>query len=122
MKKLMKFFCIGVFVITIILLNINGIIASERPLRLNTPWPAYIDPAIGSDTTSSIALINLYDQLLFSDVTGESQPHVAESWKVSEDGLTWTFYIRKGIKFHDGNELTASDVKFNPFSYIKCPG
>jgi peptide/nickel transport system substrate-binding protein len=113
MKKLMKFFWISVFVITIMLLNINGIIASERPLRNTTVWPAYIDPAIGYDTTSSIALVNLYDALVFSDVKGEALPHVAESWKVSDDGLTWTFYIRKGIKFHDGSELIASDVKFS---------
>jgi len=113
MKKLMKFFWIVVLVITIILLNINGIIASERPLRTTCVWPAYIDPAIGSDTTSAIALVNLYDALVFSDVKGEAQPHIAESWKVSDDGLTWTFYIRKGIKFHDGSELAASDVKFS---------
>jgi len=113
MKKLMKFFWIGVFVITIILLNINGIIAAERPLRTNWTWPARIDPAIGVDTTSTVALINLYDALVFPDVNGDPQPHVAESWKVSDDGLSWTFYIRKGIKFHDGSELTASDVKFS---------
>jgi len=113
MKKLMKFFWISVFVITIMLLNINGIIASERPLRSTCTWPIYIDPAIAADTTSSTILVNLYDALVFSDVKGEAVPHVAESWKVSDDGLSWTFYIRKGIKFHDGSELTASDVKFS---------
>ena len=121
MKKLMKFIWIGVFVITIILLNINGIIASERPLRVTSTWPCCIDPAIGSDATSVVAILNLYDALVFSDVNGEAQPHVAESWKVSEDALTWTFYIRKGIKFHDGSELTASDIKFS-FDRFKTIG
>ena len=121
MKKLMKFFWISVFVITIMLLNINGIIASDRPLRFNCVWPAYIDPAIGRDDTSSIALINLYDPLVSSNVKGEAQPCVAESWKVSDDGLTWTFYIRKGIKFHDGSELTSNDVKFS-FDRIRTIG
>ena len=36
---------------------------------------------------------------------------VAESWEVSEDELTWTFHLRKGVKFHSGKELTAEDVK-----------
>lgn len=113
MKKCKSIFWISVFVITIMLLNINGIIASERPLRNTTVWPCRIDPAIGSDVTGLNALINLYDPLVSSDVKGEGQPHVAESWKISEDKLTWTFYIRQGIKFHDGSELTASDVKFS---------
>ena len=38
---------------------------------------------------------------------------MAERWEVSEDGLTYTFYLKKGIKFHNGDELTASDVAFS---------
>ena len=121
MKKLMKFFWISVFVITIMLLNINGVIASERPLRTNCTFPILIDPASSRDLASKIAILNLYDPLVFSDVKGKTQPHVAENWKVSDDGLTWTFYIRKGIKFHDGSELTASDVKFS-FDRIRTIG
>lgn len=114
MKKLMKFFWVGLFVITLMLFSINGIVASERSLRTTTVWPIYIDPSGGhANTSSAIAAVNLYDAIVFSDVKGEGQPHVAESWKVSDNGLTWTFYIRKGIKFHDGSELTASDVKFS---------
>ena len=113
MKKVIRLFWVSMFIITIMLLNINGIIASERPLRNTTTPPIYIDPAISTDMSSRIAFINLYDALVFNDAKGDAQPHVAESWKVSDDGLTWTFYIRKGIKFHDGSELTASDVKFS---------
>ena len=114
MKKLMEFFWVVVFIIAIMLLNINGIIAAERLLRVNALLPVKIDPAVGgNDYYSSMAMLNLYDALIFSGPGGEAQPHVAESWKISEDGLIWTFNIRKGIKFHDGSELTASDVKFS---------
>ena len=40
-------------------------------------------------------------------------PGVAERWELSEDGLTWTFHLRPGQKFHNGDPLTAQDVKFS---------
>ncbi|MCX7912396.1 MAG: ABC transporter substrate-binding protein, partial [Dehalococcoidales bacterium] len=72
---------------------------------------------------------SFYDSLIRWDANSKFIPHVAESWSVSEDGCTWTFKIRKGIKFHNGDPLTAHDVKFsvdrfgdmslskNPWSY-----
>ncbi len=39
-------------------------------------------------------------------------PNLAERWEVASDGLTWTFYLRRGVKWHDGRDFTADDVKF----------
>jgi peptide/nickel transport system substrate-binding protein len=58
-------------------------------------------------------MINLYDTLVYPTPGGGISPHAAESWEVSPDYLSYTFEIRKGIKFHDGHELTAEDVKFS---------
>lgn len=72
-----------------------------------------IDPASGTDYTELLAMYNIYSTLVFPDSDGVSQPKVAESWTTSPDGLTYTFHLKKGIKFHDGSELTAEDVKFS---------
>jgi len=72
-----------------------------------------IDPAVGSDLVSSIALCNIYDSLVFPNPDGSAKPWLAESWEISEDGLTYTFKLRPGVKFHNGDELTADDVVFS---------
>lgn len=85
----------------------------RRVLRFTNAWPTYIDPAVGSDGSSTTCQVNLYDSLVFPNTEGGVDPHVAESWDVSDDGLTWTFYLKEGITFHNGSELTASDVVFS---------
>lgn len=60
----------------------------------------------------SDALIYMYDRLVSRDYDFNYVPGLAESWDTSEDGLVWTFHLKKGVKFHDGSTLTANDVKF----------
>ncbi|MDV3278739.1 MAG: ABC transporter substrate-binding protein [Nitrososphaerales archaeon] len=71
------------------------------------------DPAKGSDEASSTALVNLYDSLVFPTSAGTLQPDLATSWQVSSDGLTYTFKMRQGVTFHNGDPVTASDVVFS---------
>ena len=85
----------------------------EKMLRSTFAWPTYADPAVGSDYSSSSTLVNVYDSLVYPTLEGGVKPHLAEVWEASDDGLTWTFYLRKGINFHDGMELTAEDVVFS---------
>ncbi len=84
-----------------------------RVLRVSFAWPTNIDPAMGSDFSSSTALANLYDTLVFPEPDGSVKPWLAESWETSPDGLTWTFRLRQGVRFHDGSELKASDVVYS---------
>ena len=85
----------------------------KSTLNVTFSWPTYIDPAVGSDFSSTSSLCNLYDTLVFPNTAGGVDAHLAESWRVSGDGLTWTFILKKGVKFHNGSELTASDVAFS---------
>jgi peptide/nickel transport system substrate-binding protein len=61
-----------------------------------------------------VVLKPMYENLLTRDPkTGDLAPMLAERWKVADNGRTWTFYLRKGVQFHDGRgELTAEDVRF----------
>jgi peptide/nickel transport system substrate-binding protein len=87
----------------------------EKPsaLRITFSWPTFIDPAVGSDFSSSTSLANIYDTLIFPNAAGEVDPWLAESWEVSDDGMTYTFKLREGVKFHDGSEMLASDVVYS---------
>jgi len=87
--------------------------AGKRALNVTFAWPTYIDPAVGSDFSSTSSLCNLYDTLVFPNTAGGVDPQLAESWEVADDGLTWTFHLKEGVKFHNGSELTASDVAFS---------
>lgn len=72
-----------------------------------------VDPAKGTDYTQVLALVNLYDPLVFPNEEGELQPHLAEDWSVSDDNKTYSFTIRDGATFHSGNPVRPEDVKFS---------
>lgn len=63
------------------------------------------------NNTNDIYLRACYSQLVRRKPDNEFEGDLAERWEVSEDGCTWTFYLRKGVKFHSGKELTAADIK-----------
>jgi peptide/nickel transport system substrate-binding protein len=81
-------------------------------VRFTEDWPDHFDPAVGNKFSDSMTLANLYDSLVFPDYDGSIKPCLATSWTVSPDNLTYTFKLRKGVKFHNGKTLTADDVVF----------
>ena len=77
-----------------------------------------LDPHYGTTTIDYACLAPMFNGLVRfkpEDIDPEKiQPDLAERWECSENGLVWTFYLRKGVKFHKGyGELTAEDVKFS---------
>jgi peptide/nickel transport system substrate-binding protein len=77
-----------------------------------------LDPHYGTTTIDYACIDPMFNALVRfkpSDINPEKiEPDLAERWERSKDGLVWTFYLRKGVKFHKGyGELTAEDVKFS---------
>jgi ABC-type transport system substrate-binding protein len=70
-----------------------------------------LDPAFISDAADVQLLLQLYAGLTRLDEEGEAYPSLAESWTVSDDGLTYVFRLREGLRFSDGSGLTADDVR-----------
>jgi len=73
--------------------------------------PETLDPHKTSSTLTFQLVKSVYDTLVEPDAAGNLAPALAESWAISKDGLDWTFKIRKGVVFHNGDKLTAKDVK-----------
>ena len=75
--------------------------------------PLTLNLAIANDASSSGVLGYLFEGLTETSwLTDNVEPALAESWKRSDDGLTWTFHLRKDVKWHDGQPFTAHDVDF----------
>ncbi|MFW5986222.1 MAG: ABC transporter substrate-binding protein [Halanaerobiales bacterium] len=87
--------------------------------KLNFPLPypqsiSTLEPAQSNDVNQRIVTKTIFDTIVkFDDETSEIKPDIAESWDVSEDGKEYTFYLREDITFHNGDKLTAEDVKFS---------
>src|SRR5262249_26118705 len=74
--------------------------------------PPSLNPVGATDSQSYIAEWPLFDSLVELDQGLNVKPLLAESWEVSRDGLTYTFKLKRGVKWHDGKPFTARDVAF----------
>lgn len=91
--------------------------AYRRPLANN---PSTLDPHLITDTYGHTVAQQIFDGLVQYDGTLTIIPAIAESWKATRDGLMWTFFLRKGVKFHNGREVVADDVVYS-FTRILDP-
>ena len=75
--------------------------------------PGGFDPARGPSGMSHVVIEQVYSTLLNLDENAKPYAGIAESWSVADDGLSWTFTLRSGLTFHDGEALTAEDVVYS---------
>jgi len=115
--KLLLYLMVLMALLAIPVIGITAASAAEHNpesiVRWCEDWPTYIDPAVGTDFSDTMAIVQLYDTLIFPNLDGSIRPHLAEKWDISDDFLTYTFHLREGVKFHNGDELSAEDVVFS---------
>ncbi|MEM6427776.1 MAG: ABC transporter substrate-binding protein [Deinococcota bacterium] len=81
---------------------------------------AGLSPMDHGPTVQAVVIYNIMDPMFHINHLTELEPVLAESYTVSEDGLTYTFKLREGVLFHNGDELTAEDVKYT-FEFYSDP-
>ena len=104
--------------------SFSGCVETETKMKIKNPDtivyytigdPKTLDPADAYDTASGEVIFSIYEGLITykgSD-TETFYPSLATSWGVSDDSLTWTFNLRENVKFSNGNDFTAEDVKYS---------
>lgn len=94
--------------------NIEGITPKYGgTMRFLQESPQSLDPLYLDDVYESSIINQMFEGLLALDNNLQIVPGLAETWNISPDKLTYTFYLRKGVKFHNGNEVTADDFIFS---------
>ncbi len=75
--------------------------------------PLTLDPAVSGEMTSHEYIMQLFSGLVRLDDNMEPAPDIAQRWQVSDDGKTYTFYLRDDVRFHGGREVKAGDFKYS---------
>jgi len=70
-----------------------------------------LDPQMSGGAAAETLGYQIFDRLVYADEFNNVYPQLATDWEQSEDNLEWTFHLRQGVKFHDGEDFTAADVK-----------
>ncbi len=92
--------------------NVNDDVPKEVVIGL--AGDAYsLDPYPLNETITNAINFHLYDSLVYADSDLKIGPALAETWDISDDAKTWTFHLRKDVKFHNGNDFTADDVIYS---------
>ncbi|MCX6554797.1 MAG: ABC transporter substrate-binding protein [Candidatus Aminicenantes bacterium] len=101
----------------LIAIMVVPLLAAERVVRSGSPFePSGMDPAQAWDDISAFYVDNIFDTLVrLNPQTTKIEPALAVSWETSPDGRTWTFQLRRGVRFHDGTPLDADAVVFTFF-------
>jgi len=120
MKKFLRFIFSSAAFTTVVLalaLAFGPSAAEAAKTNLNMGMvlePPHLDPTAGAAAAiDEVVYANVFEGLTRIDQTGAVKPALARSWAVSDDGLTYTFKLRGGVKFHDGTDMDSADVVFS---------
>lgn len=108
-----------VSVLVILCLVFSPTAVGQTPKRGGTVVVGYqrdvlnIDPHQWTANVTRKVMLNVYEGLIWKNTKFQVEPRLAESWEISPDNLTVTFHLRRGVKFHNGREMVADDVKYS---------
>ncbi len=93
----------------------TGVFAAKTDVTLGIRLePPGLDPTAGAAAAiDEVVYANIFEGLTRIGPDGSVQPALAKSWTISDDGLTYTFSLHQGVKFHDGTDFDAADVRFS---------
>ena len=88
-------------------------------LRTTQDWPTFTDPAVGNDQSDTLAMVQLYDPLVFPDTLANPAPHIATDWTFTDDGLSYTFNLRDDIKipFRESAYSGRCSVQYETYAH-----
>jgi peptide/nickel transport system substrate-binding protein len=115
MNRILRYAALAVFTASAILAGTQANAQSRDALTIGmTLEPPHLDPTAGAaGAIDAIVYANVFQGLTRIDQNGAVQPQLATGWRVSDDGLVYTFELKPGVTFHDGTALDASDVVFS---------
>lgn len=118
-NKLFQLMLLAVFTL---MLTVPATAMAEKVLKVGIPKePARLNPVLISEVYGESIASSIFDTLVsFKEDASKPAPLLAKKWNISKDGKVYTFYLRKGVKFHNGAELKASDVVYT-FNAIRDP-
>lgn len=121
MKRLTFFMLVLVLTMGLIMTAfVSGIAAEKGSINVAVASPPRTMNPHGSDADSNLSVMaNIFEGLLYRDSAGTLMPGLATSWDRIDD-MTWRFTLRKGVKFHNGNDFTWEDVKYT-YNRLKEP-
>ena len=88
-------------------------VTTRQVINLYNIDPLTLDPAVSGDATSHQYIIQLFSGLVRLDDNLEPIPDIAKEWRVSDEGRTYTFYLRRDVRFHNGRGVKAEDFKYS---------
>ena len=122
MKKLWYFTLLGAIICALVALPFvvkcqpgtsTAPTREKGALNLWDTGPITLDPAVSSESTSQVYVMQIFSGLVRLSAEEKPVPDIAESWEISDNGQTYTFYLRQGVKFQDGKDVTAQDFKYS---------
>ena len=123
MKRILYIFLLVVLVCSLLVLylpigcqpapEVEVTPTEENTLNLYGIDPWTLDPAVSGEMTSHEYIMQLFSGLVCLDDNLEPAPDIAQEWQVSDDGRTYTFYLRHDVKFHNDREVKAEDFKYS---------